>query len=213
MNVKQFEDARWKTLDQPIEFRHHAAVELIKEGGSVLDLGCGDGLLLEMLGDRVSKAVGLDISPEALQKCHTKGIEAHLQSFDDPLPYPDNSFEYVVLLDVLEHVYDPALLLKEAARVSSKYVIVGVPNFSSLPARIQTMQGKVPENNRPHKGHLYWFNDRVLQRVAREAGVQIVEKKMNTFSLAAAFGNFWTSLFPNVFALSFVAKMQKSTHG
>ncbi len=211
MNVQQFEDARWKTLDQPIEFRHRAAAGLI-EGGSMLDLGCGDGLLLQMVGDKVNKKVGLDISPEALEKCHAKGIEAHSQSFDDPLPYPDNSFEYVVLLDVLEHVYDPALLLKEAARVSSNYVIVGVPNFSSLPARIQTLLGRVPENNQPHKGHLYWFNDRVLQRVAREAGVKIVAKKMNTFSLAAAFGDFWTNLFPNVFALSFVVKLQKS-HG
>ncbi len=208
MNVKQFEDARWKALTQPIEFRHRAAVDLI-EGGSVLDLGCGDGLLFDMLGDKISKAVGLDISPQAVEKCHEKGIEAVVHSFDEPVPYPDNSFEYVVLLDVLEHVYDPATLLAEAARVSSKYVIVGVPNFSSLPARLQTLRGKVPENNQPHKGHVYWFNEFVLQGVVSKAGLRMVEKRMNTFSVVAVFGEVLLRLFPNVFALSFVVKLEK----
>ncbi|MDB5237316.1 MAG: metW [Parcubacteria group bacterium] len=208
MNLTQFEDARWSTLDQPLEFRHRAALELIANG-NVLDLGCGDCLLLEQLKRKAIDGTGLDLSGEAINKCHAKGISAQIHSFDQPLPYPDDSFDYVVLLDVLEHLYDPAVVLREAARVSSKYVIVGVPNFSSLPARIQTLLGNVPENNRPHKGHVYWFNDRVLQKVITAAGLTEVERKMNTFSVAKIFGDSVPRLAPNLFALSFVMKLEK----
>ena len=208
MDVKQFEDKRWSGMDQPAEFRHRTAAGLI-EGGSVLDLGCGDGLLFRLLGKKIEKGVGLDISPEAVRKAKEKGFDARLHSFDDPLPFEDNTFDYVVLLDVLEHVYDPVPLLREAARVSKNSVIVGVPNFSSLPARLQTLVGRVPENNRPNKGHIYWFNYHVLGRVARTAGVKPTDIRMNTFSPASVFGDALVRLFPNLLALSFVGEFTK----
>ena len=208
MDVKEFEDKRWGGMDQPSEFRHRAAVDMI-ESGSVLDLGCGDGLLFDLLGKKIEKGVGLDISPEAVRKATEKGFDARLHSFDNPLPFEDNTFDNVVLLDVLEHVYDPVPLLKEAARVSKKYVIVGVPNFSSLPARLQTLVGRVPENNRPNKGHIYWFNYFVLAKIAQAAGVIFADLKMNTFFPVTVFGDVFVRLFPNLFALSFVGKFTK----
>ena len=114
-----------------------------------------------------------------------------------------------LVLDVLEHVYDPLRLLQEAARVSKQFVIVGVPNFSSLPARLQVLRGTVPENNQPNKGHLYWFNHNVLSKVATKAGLQVVEMQMNTFKPISLFGNWLVRLFPNLFALSFVVKYTK----
>jgi len=55
------------------------------------------------------------------------------------------------MLDILEHLYYPKALLLEASRVADK-VIFSVPNFSSLPARMQTLFGLVPENNTAKKG-------------------------------------------------------------
>jgi methionine biosynthesis protein MetW len=210
MNLERFENERWEGMQQRIEFRHKAARELI-DGGEVLDLGCGDGLLLQMLREKGVAGEGVDISKTAVEKCRAKGLKAQVHSFDRPLPYRDNTFRSVVLLDVLEHGYTPLELLREARRVSSKFVIVGVPNFSSLPARLQMLRGYVPENNQPHKGHVYWFNNTVLQDLAADAHLHEVAKMMNTFSPFSYLGDIGPRLFPNLLALSYVAKFSK--HG
>lgn len=204
-DVESFEDERWRSFSQPQEFRHAAALALITEGPT-LDIGCGDGLLLGLLKERGIAAQGADISGEAVRQCMARGLVAHVYDPVRPLPYADGSFETVVLLDVLEHVYEPESLLREAARVAHTDVIVGVPNFSSLPARMQVMRGLVPENNQPNKGHVYWFNKRVLDRVARDAGLTEVELRMNTFRPFTSLPQWLVRVFPNALALSFVGK-------
>ncbi len=205
-DVAQFEDARWKHAPQSLEFRHRAALSLIP-AGTVLDLGCGDGLLLSLLASRGIEASGLDISPEAVKKCHAKGLAAAVHSFAEPIPHADRSFDTVVLLDVLEHVYDPLALLQEARRLARRSVVVSVPNFSSLPARVQVAAGRVPENNRPGKGHVYWFTHRVMRDMARRAGLRIDAMMMNTFAPCTAAPRFFTAISPSLFALSFVARL------
>ncbi len=208
MDARTFENARWESGDQKMQFRHHACLDLIKEG-TVLDVGCGDGLLLKLLTDRGVTAEGVDFSPEAVRKCEAKGIKATLHDTNNPLPFPDNMFDYVLAIDVLEHQYHPLPLLKEMTRVSRKHVIVGVPNFSSLPARLQVILGHVPENNRPNKGHIYWFNHLVLMNLAAKAGLTLVECRKNTFRPASFFGSMLPALSPNLFSLSFVALFKK----
>jgi methionine biosynthesis protein MetW len=208
MDAQTFENARWQSSDQKVQFRHHASLNLISEG-TVLDVGCGDGLFLNMLKEKGIDARGVDFSGEAIQKCATKGVQASKHDLSEPLPFPDGTFDWVVALDVLEHQYDPLSLLKEMTRVSRRNVIVGVPNFSSLPARLQTLSGMVPENNKPHKGHVYWFNYSVLLGLAAKARLEITKCAMNTFRPATVFGGTFPNLFPNLFALSFVAHFTK----
>ncbi len=208
MDAKTFENARWLAGDQKIQFRHRACVDMITEG-SVLDVGCGDGLLLAMLKEKGIRGEGVDFSEEAVRKCATKGVTAVRHDLNQPLPFPDGAFDWVVALDVLEHQHEPLFLLKEMARVSRKNVIVGVPNFSSLPARLQILSGAVSENNQPHKGHVYWFNYPVLIGLASKAGLKRAACSMNTFRPATLFGDRFQQLFPNLFALSFVAHLIK----
>jgi 2-polyprenyl-3-methyl-5-hydroxy-6-metoxy-1,4-benzoquinol methylase len=208
--VETFENARWDTAPQSREFRHTAAIMLV-ERGPVLDIGCGDGLLLSLLKEKGIEAQGVDLSPVAVQRCQTAGLTATVYDASQPLPFPDGTFECVVLLDVLEHVYDPGALLRDAARVSRNEVVVGVPNFSSLPSRIQVMKGVVPENNRPNKGHVYWFNENVLAVIAQEAGLQEADRRVNTFGAGKLLGGFLPRVWPNLFALSFVVKFEKQS--
>jgi methionine biosynthesis protein MetW len=212
MDVQQFENNRWRSGGQKIVFRHRACLELIASG-TVLDLGCGDGLLLSLLKEKGLRVAGLDLSDEAVRRCAARGIEARAHSLEGKLPYTDGEFDTVVLLDVLEHLYDPASVLAEAARIARQRVIVGVPNFSSLPARLQALCGKVPENNRPNKGHVYWFNHRVLAAMAGKNGLKIVRSKTNTFfplSFLGTVGRKVACLWPNMLALSFVVSLEKS---
>src|SRR3989344_8655701 len=132
MSTEQFENLRWSSHDSVLGFNHESALGVI-DNGSVLDLGCGDGMLLDSLKLRGNRIEGVDISGEAVKKCEVKGHKVELFDFSDgKLPYADNSFDYVVMLDVLEHLYDPDTVLAEAKRVSKRFVILSVPNFSSL---------------------------------------------------------------------------------
>ena len=210
MDAQTFENARWQAGDQKTQFRHHACTGMVT-GGSVLDIGCGDGLLLAMLKEKGVTGEGVDFSEEAVRKCADKGVRATQHDLNQPLPFPDGAFDWVIALDVLEHQYEPLFLLKEMARVSRKNIVVGVPNFSSLPARLQILTGNVSENNQPHKGHVYWFNYPVLVGLATKAGLDLTTCAMNTFRPATFFGDMLTKLFPNLFALSFVAHFHKRT--
>ncbi len=203
MDAQTFENARWLAGNQKVQFRHRACVDMVTEG-SVLDVGCGDGLLLSMLKEKGVLGEGVDFSEDAVHKCAERGIHATQHDLSEKLPFADNSFDYVVALDVLEHQFDPLSVLREMTRVSRKNVVVGVPNFSSLPARFQTLFGRVPENNRPNKGHVYWFNYFVLMNLAIHAGLESGTYTANTFKPLSFFGGFFQRLFPNACALSFV---------
>lgn len=211
--LSELENQYWKKHKQTFEFRHGAALNLIKSG-PVLDIGCGDGLLLKTLKGREINGKGLDISKTAVEKCRKNNLEA--VQFDistGQLPFQNNEFKTVIALDVLEHLYEPEKLLKEIHKISGKYAVLSVPNFSSLPARIQTLMGKIPENNIPKKKHVYWMNLKTISSLLDKVGFKIEEIQMNTFwskkPLLAIFAKFGLKLFPQAFALSFVIKAKK----
>jgi methionine biosynthesis protein MetW len=212
MNVKQFENTRWARDDQKVGFRHAAALALVPDG-TVLDLGSGDGLFLSLVRENGIDGEGLDLSEEGVAKARAKGLTAMVHDFNDPLPYADATFDTVVMLDVLEHLYAPEKLLQEAVRVSKEYVIVGVPNFNSLPARLQVLGGTVPENNHPHKGHVYWFNHAILISMLETCGLSLDSIESNTFltrvPVLGSLMRLASRMWPNLFALSFVVRARK----
>lgn len=92
--------------------------------GRVLDVGCGMG---DMLAFRPA-TIGVDINARTVAWCQSMGLDARLMQ-PDVLPFPSNSFDGIVLDNVLEHLVDPAPLLGEIRRVlvPSGRVVIGVP--------------------------------------------------------------------------------------
>jgi SAM-dependent methyltransferase len=82
-------------------------------GTRLLDVGCGSA----WLGDHFEHYTGIDVSREAVDLARARGREVIQADVDQPLPFPDVSFEGVVLKDVLEHVADPVALVREVHRV------------------------------------------------------------------------------------------------
>ena len=211
---QDFENTRWSSTDQSLCFRHIAALEYIQPTKSVLDVGCGDGLFLSLAKEKGAVCYGIDQSEAGIEKTKKRlGEGANLTTSNAvyDLPFSDGSFDVVTALDVLEHVLEPDKLLKELARISKDSVVVSVPNFSSLPARLQCLIGRVPENNRPNKGHVYWFNNKELTRIVSICGLEVVNLKMNIFKekYLKLVKSTMLNVFPNLFALSYVVLLKK----
>jgi SAM-dependent methyltransferase len=79
----------------------------------LLDIGCGTGWLAE----EFSSYTGIDGSADAVERARERGRNVVQGNVDEPLPFPDEAFDGIVIKDVLEHVADPSALVREARRV------------------------------------------------------------------------------------------------
>ncbi len=113
---------------------HRRILELVKETGArrILDAGCGEGFTLRELreGGVQAKMIGVDFSSAALawSQAHQMALSPLSLADARHLPFPDDSFDLVLCLEVLEHLPDSALGLRELLRVSRDYVLVSVPH-------------------------------------------------------------------------------------
>jgi SAM-dependent methyltransferase len=115
-----------------IERFHATAARLFAttQARTVLDAGCGEGFALNyLLGDNAAKVIGLDGSQNAVQLARQLNPQRHFMTGDLlHLPFPDNHFDAVMCLEVLEHLDDPAWGLRELCRVSHQWLLLSVPN-------------------------------------------------------------------------------------
>ena len=91
----------------------------LKKGLRVLDVGCGTGAVLDFLKNFGFDAAGIDMSSEALKYCRAKNLKAHY-GMADKIDFPDNSFDIIFALDVLEHLDDDIGAVAEVYRVLKK---------------------------------------------------------------------------------------------
>lgn len=129
---------------EPLDQVDGAVVDFVAEhaGRTVLDLGCGIGGYSRALADRGFTMTALDVVPEYVERARSIGVDADLYG-GDRLPLEDGSVDTVIVLEVLEHLEDPAALLREARRVARQNVLVTTPNctqdFGEVPVEFSHM--------------------------------------------------------------------------
>ena len=136
---------------------HKIIYEVIEPESRVLDLGCGDGDLLDFLVKKKKvKAQGIELNEAAIYECVEKGLSVFHGDIESGLSdYPDKSFDYVILNQSMQEVKKVDYVIQEALRVGRK-VIIGFSNFTYLPARFRIFfKGKVPiTKSLPYR----WYN-------------------------------------------------------
>ena len=210
-SVEQFQNSQWQKLGR-LNFSKNTILNLIDKG-LTLDIGCGDGILLEHLNKKGIKGYGIDISSKAIEICSSRGIKCERADIAEKLPFADASFDNVIMSDVLEHLFQPLNVLNEAHRVCKDHLYISVPNFASFPARIQVLLGKVPENNTPRDGHVYWMTHKVIVDLLKQSSFKVETIIVNTFWENIPIIGFVMKLlkqsFPSLFALSFIVKAKR----
>jgi len=120
--------------------------DLIENNSRVIDVGCGDGVLMDFLKKNKNIDVrGLEISKEKVQKCISKGltvIEGNAES--DLQQFPNHSFDYAILSQTLQAFLNPEIVINELLRVGKK-AIVTIPNFGYWKVRFHLLfRGTMP---------------------------------------------------------------------
>jgi len=131
--------------------------DLIENNTRVLDVGCGDGILMKYLKDKKNVDTrGLEISKDKVQMCISKGlavIEGNAEK--DLKQFPNSSFNYAVLSQTLQAFYDPEKVIDDLLKVADK-AIVTIPNFGFWKVRLDLLiKGTMPiTKNLPDE----WYN-------------------------------------------------------
>ncbi|MFC1548892.1 methionine biosynthesis protein MetW [Candidatus Omnitrophota bacterium] len=131
---------------EELRLDHKIIGDMVGSGAMVLDMGCGDGDLLEYLVvQKDVKGNGVEISEEAIYKCVEKGLSVSHGDIDSGLKeYPDKLFDYIIFNQTMQQVHKPKEAIMEALRIG-KEVIIGFPNFCYFSARAQIFfSGHVP---------------------------------------------------------------------
>lgn len=131
-----------------LHLNYSLITELVEEGSSVLDLGCGDGTLLRNLIDKKNvKGKGIEIDQNNVIQSIQKGLSIIQGDIDDGLKdFSDKEWDYVILNQTLQSTEKPDYVIDEMLRVGKK-VVVSFPNFGYWRVRFYLLfHGRMPKS-------------------------------------------------------------------
>lgn len=120
--------------------------EMVEFGARVLDVGCGDGALLKILGEhRGADGRGIELSQSGVNQCVARGLAVIQGDADrDLVNYPDAAFDYAILSQTIQATMRPRHVLEQLLRIGQR-VIVSFPNFGHWRIRAEiAFAGRMP---------------------------------------------------------------------
>jgi methionine biosynthesis protein MetW len=161
-----------------------AVARLVPQGARVLDLGCGDGALLDFLRrERGCSGYGVEIDDAKVLACLQRGVNVLQFNLEEGLSmFGDDSFDIVLQVDTLQHLRNAETMLRETVRVG-KRCIVAFPNFAHWPNRLSVLRGRMPVTRRlPYQ----WYDTPNI-RVGTYADFELLARR-NGLAVEDSFG-------------------------
>lgn len=126
--------------------RAQVFTDIVSDGDRVLDIGVGDGALLQYMAERKKiEAFGLDVSEQAVAFCQKQGLNVTLADANEPISnYIEQPFDYAILSEIIEHLPEPETLLNDLRPHIKKALIVSVPNTGFHQHRLRLLFGRFP---------------------------------------------------------------------
>lgn len=144
-------------LPRTVRADHRLIAEMVEPGSRVLDVGCGDGALLELLiSEKNVDGRGVEISRDNVNACVARGLSVIQGDADQDLSgYPDKAFDYAVLSLTIQATRQPKVVLENLLRIGRR-AIVSFPNFGHWKIRTALLfTGRMPRTpNLPET----WFD-------------------------------------------------------
>lgn len=166
--------------------RYWRVVSWLTPGQTFLDVGCGSGVILYLARELFDELHGVDIIAELLSQIREssailgKAVHLHQLNLDiQQLPYPDNFFDAVTCVAVLEFLFNPVGVVKDIVRVAKPggTVVVQVGNIAYIRNRLRLLFGVKPFTtkfqNAINGGALYHFTLSSLKKILREEGLSV----------------------------------------
>src|SRR4030081_3771071 len=127
---------------------HLLVAGMVERGSKVLDVGCGEGDLLQLLETRGIDGRGIELSREGVNRCVAKGLAVVQGDADtDLINSPDDAFDYVILSQTLQATRQPRAVLEHMLRIG-RNAIVSFPNFGHWRIRLQVgIGGHIPRTD------------------------------------------------------------------
>jgi len=192
-------------------------IEVIKnwidKGSAVLDLGCGDGEILNILSrEWGSTVLGVEINQEDINKCIQSGLNVIHQNIDEGLKnFSDNSFDIVIMSQTIQVLKEPKKALLEVTRIGNESIVT-IPNFGYWTTRINLLlSGKMPVTGTlPNTWHdtdnIHLCTIKDFENLCSECGIDIREKCFfNQFGKESVLAQ----MAPNLFATTAMYKISK----
>ncbi len=209
---------------------HRLVLERIKPNSKILDLGCARGYFAKELLKKNCRVWGVDSDKEAIEEAKKYYVEAQVADLDSISPgrspfghlpgVKDFKFDYILLLDVLEHLKNPEKLLKSFKKYlkNDGKIIISVPNIAFLSIRLALLRGKFDyqKTGIMDESHLHFYTKKTLIDLITKCGLRIIDfDTASGFSQITLIGKYlnripkyWqykiTKLFPTLLGYQFI---------
>lgn len=174
---------------------HYYAQQMVGKNQEVLDISCGEGFFAAEIAQLGNRVTGVDALPDVSERAAlcdyfsvdlNQGLGGIIQRLNG------KRFGRVLLLDILEHLYEPGRILEQCHALLQEdgQVIVSVPNVANLSVRLSLLFGNFNYTDRGilDNTHIRWYTRKTARQLLAKAGYAVVAEKMTVVPVALALG-------------------------